>query len=67
MDIYGIHSPPVREEKQRGKCNSQLKLSPISNEIRNESHAHVTQIERDVMQSANHCSPFSAYYFHGCN
>jgi len=60
----GRYSPPVREEKQRGQGNSQLKLPPISNEIRNEGHAHVAQIERDMMQRANHGSPFPAYHFH---
>jgi len=63
---YG-YSPPIREEKQRGQGNSQLKLPPISNEIRDESHAHVAQIEGDMMQRANHGSPFPAHNFHGCD
>jgi len=65
LDI--IRSPPVREEKQRGQRDGQLELSPVPDEIRNESHAHVTQIEWYVMQRADHGPPFSAHYFHGCN
>lgn len=65
--ITTAHLPPVREEKQRRQRDGQLELPPVPDEIRNESHAHVSQIERDVMQRADHGPPLSAHYFHGCN
>lgn len=61
------YSPPIREEKQRRQRDGQLELSPIPDEIRNQSHTHVTQIERDVVQRADDGSPFAAHHFHSCN
>lgn len=62
-----VCSPPVREEEQRGQCYGQLELSPVPDEVRDQCHTHMAQIERDVMQRADHGSPFSANYFHGYN